>query len=43
MSDDRTGKSDLPHVLTEEQLNMDEAEDKHVAWMKQRTTDLIAT
>ena len=41
MSDDRTGKSDLTHVLTEEQLNMDEAENKHEAWMKQRTKNLI--
>ena len=43
MSDERTAKSDLTHVLTEEQLNMDEAEDKHKAWMEQRATNLIAT
>ena len=43
MSDDRTEKSDLTYVLTEEQLNMNEAEDKHVARMKQRTKDLIVT
>ena len=43
MCGDRTGKSDLTHVLTEEQLNIDEAEDKHKAWMEQRVMNLIAT